>query len=295
MDEVTEGTQDEVLDQPAGTEDASHEGSSVEKGESFTDIDPNEAPEGDITSEWLQERYKQMQADYTRKTQQIAQLRQQYEPLVQLGNPEELQEAIELRSMLQDPRNWVELHRDLTSQLRDMGYTPQEAHEAATDALNNEAKPQTPPLDLSILDNDPELAPLKQYVEGLRTDVESVKGEFNEWRQAQEAQAMEMAIVGEIQRSVNAIRQSRPDYSDGDIDAIFELASYHDGDMFAAQKRYDQIFADRMNRWMASKQSPSSMSPLPGAATVTQKDDAPKSWEEARARALEFAAELDSQ
>lgn len=41
----------------------------VEEVESFTDIDPAEAPDGEITAEWLQERYKQMQADYTRKRQ----------------------------------------------------------------------------------------------------------------------------------------------------------------------------------------------------------------------------------
>lgn len=40
--------------------------------ESFTGLDPNEAPEGGHTPEWLQERYKQMQGDYTRKTQELS-------------------------------------------------------------------------------------------------------------------------------------------------------------------------------------------------------------------------------
>jgi hypothetical protein len=235
-----------------------------------------------------------MQADYTRKTQELSQLRQTYDPLTQLGDPTEIAQAVELRNMLQDPRNWVELHRDLTENLRQMGYSPQEAHNIANDAMEESAR-EPAAVDLSILDNDPELAPLKQYVEGLRTDVQSIKGEFDTWKADQEAQQMEMAIVGEIQRSVNAIRQARPDYGDGDIDAIFELASYHDGDMFAAAQRYDQIFADRMNRWMASKQAPIQESgAIGGGGTISSPDSGPKTWEDAKRQALEFAAQLDA-
>lgn len=44
----------------------------TEPVETFTELDPAEAPEGEVTQEWLQERYKQMQGDYTRKTQASA-------------------------------------------------------------------------------------------------------------------------------------------------------------------------------------------------------------------------------
>lgn len=44
---------------------------------SFTDVDISEEPEGGATPEWLQERYKQMHGDYTRKTQELASTRQE--------------------------------------------------------------------------------------------------------------------------------------------------------------------------------------------------------------------------
>lgn len=49
--------------------------------ESFTDVDPNEVPDGGVTAEWLQERHKAMQGDYTRKTQEVAALRARQEEL----------------------------------------------------------------------------------------------------------------------------------------------------------------------------------------------------------------------
>jgi hypothetical protein len=63
----------ETTDQPEPEEVSAPEGTSADEApeveESFTDLDPAEAPEGEVTQEWLNERYKQMQADYTRKRQ----------------------------------------------------------------------------------------------------------------------------------------------------------------------------------------------------------------------------------
>lgn len=68
---------------PEVTSDQSTETTEVtpEAVESYTDIDPNEVPEEGITSEWLQERHKQMQGDYTRKTQEVAGLKSRSEDL----------------------------------------------------------------------------------------------------------------------------------------------------------------------------------------------------------------------
>lgn len=113
MDEVTEGTQ-EVLDQPVVTEDAP-EGTSVEQVESFTDIDPTEAPEGDITNEWLQERYKQMQADYTRKRQADSETAKQraeeLEFLESLRSDKDTQQAVleQLQELLAEQTDETEL------------------------------------------------------------------------------------------------------------------------------------------------------------------------------------------
>lgn len=97
MDEVTEAPA-ETTDQPDVTDAPPVEGTSAEEVTSFTDVDPNEKPEGDITPEWLQERYKQMQADYTRKRQADAETAKaradELEFLDALRNDPETQKAV---------------------------------------------------------------------------------------------------------------------------------------------------------------------------------------------------------
>lgn len=88
MDEVT--TEAPVEETPNTDQPEAAQAESTAEVEAFSDLNPQEAPEGDITQEWLQERYKQMQADYTRKTQGISQTAQERQ--------EELQFLESLRS-----------------------------------------------------------------------------------------------------------------------------------------------------------------------------------------------------
>lgn len=70
----------EEQDQPETTDAPAPEGEGTSaQVESFTDIDPSEPPPTDGTAEWLQERHKAMYADYTRKTQQLAEQRKAVE------------------------------------------------------------------------------------------------------------------------------------------------------------------------------------------------------------------------
>jgi hypothetical protein len=105
MDEVHEAAPElDVPDQPAD-EPAPVEEQAEER---FTDLDPAEKPEGEITAEWLQERYKQMQADYTRKRQAEAETAKQraeeLEFLEALRSDREVQQAVfdQLQAVLSD-------------------------------------------------------------------------------------------------------------------------------------------------------------------------------------------------
>jgi hypothetical protein len=116
MDEQHEAAPDlEVPDQPAD-DVAPVEAETTE--ERFTDLDPAEAPEGEITAEWLQERYKQMQADYTRKRQAEAETAKQraeeLEFLEALRTDREVQQAVleQLQEVLSD-EEMEELYEDL--------------------------------------------------------------------------------------------------------------------------------------------------------------------------------------
>jgi hypothetical protein len=97
MSEVAEGTP--AADQPDPTVEAPETTPEVTpEAEAFTEVDPNEAPEGEVTQEWLQERYKQMQADYTRKRQADAEAAKQraeeLEFLESLRTDRETQQAV---------------------------------------------------------------------------------------------------------------------------------------------------------------------------------------------------------
>jgi len=68
-----------VEEQDQGTDSAPQEGTSAEQTtEKFSDVDLQDKPD-EITPEWLQERYQQMQRDYTSKTQSLAEQRREAE------------------------------------------------------------------------------------------------------------------------------------------------------------------------------------------------------------------------
>jgi hypothetical protein len=73
-------------------------GVSVETGDTFTDVTPTPEEGQEVTPEWLQERYKQMQADYTRKRQADAEAAKaradELEFLDALRNDPETQKAV---------------------------------------------------------------------------------------------------------------------------------------------------------------------------------------------------------
>ena len=216
--------------------------------ESFTSIDPSLLPPE------LSGTYKSMQADYQRKTQELASQRQQYE---QLGPVDQIQAAQELYQAIQDPSNWQQLHQELTQAMQDQGLTPAQAAQAATQTLQDQAQTPTGAPDLAPFLADPELSPLAlrlQQLESRLTDRDLVEQQQRE-DYLQEQQ--QMALIGEYQRQEMAIRQSNPQYTDSDIDAIYEISSFHEGNLLQAQQRYDAMFQDRMSRYIAAKQGAS--------------------------------------
>jgi hypothetical protein len=88
----------------------------------------------------LQPAWKQLQAAFTRKTQEIALERQQFEGL----DPQVAREAVELYSALQDPSYLQQFHQELTVALQQThGLSPAQASaEAATQMEQASAQPQ---------------------------------------------------------------------------------------------------------------------------------------------------------
>ena len=109
---------------------------------------------------------------------------------------------------------------------------------------------------------------------------------------------MHNALVGELTRQENAIRQVRPDYTDADLDAIYELSSFHNGNLIEAQHRYEAIVGNRLERYFASKQSAAqdpSVQPPAGAGVISTQEDTPETLEEAAEWAVEHLRGLQAQ
>lgn len=236
----------------------------------------------------LQAGWKQLQAAYTRKTQELADQRRQIEAL---GDVESLQQAADLYNRISDPSSWPQLHAELTAAMQEYGLSPAEAAQAATEAIQ-EAQPSLPE------DVDPELAPFVNTIQTLQQRLDAFEQQAAQEREFAEAQQLHEAMVGELTRQETAIRQARPDYQDSDIDAIYQLSSFFNGNLIEAQHRYEDIVGERMERYLNSKASAASdhsVQPPAGADVMSHSDNAPETLEEATEWAIEHLRNLQAQ
>lgn len=159
--------------------------------------------------EYVSQREKMMQADYTRKTQELAEQRKAVESDLEF-----------LQTIRTDPYAALEFHKELTDALIQSGLTPAQAAAEATATIEEAGEP-------GVVDPD----------DALRADLEDLKA----WKAEQEETARLQQVEAELTRQEMAIRQSNPSYKDEDIDAIYELAFAHGGNLVSAQERYEQF------------------------------------------------------
>lgn len=179
---------------------------------SWDEIDLSVLPED--ARKVVQEGYLR-HSDYTRKTQELAEQRKQYESY---GDPEAVRAAVDFAQSLNDPSNLLQLKAEIEEHLASLG-TP-----AATPQAQLTDTPNTSGLDPAI---QREIAELKQF----KADLE---------HQREEALLVEQ-MQQKLQSSEDAIRADYPTYTQADIDKIYELSPAHGYDLFAAQQQYEQM------------------------------------------------------
>lgn len=277
--EVTQQTPPEQVVQPQAT-----------TPDAFTAVDPSSlAPE-------LQSIYKGMQADYTRKTQEIAEQRRLFD---QLGGQEQMTEAARLYQSLQNPANWPQLYNELKDGMEQLGLTPQEAHVAATQEVQRQ-QTAVPPVQAGneqVDWNDPDLAPLKAMFDSLDNKITGMTNTFEAQREAEKQERLQRAIVGEMQRQENMIRQMNPGYTDDDLNSIYELSSYHQGNLLESQKRYEEIVQSRLERFLAQKATAvgtPGLAPVSGGALQSSQPVQYKSLDEAHVAAMESLRQMEA-
>jgi len=269
---------------PASTEAANP----VAVEDSFTSVDPNTLPPE------LQAIYKSLQGDYTRKTQETATLRKQYESF---GSPESVQEAIQFVDQLQNPLYLKQFHGELTTYLQTMGLSPAAAAAEATAQIadaNTGATAAVSP-ELASYADIPELAPVATHVSSLEARLAQMEAESHQRVEAEQAQRLHLALVGEIQRQETAIRHANPAYEQADIDAIYELGSYYDGNLLKAQSRYEEMVGGRIQSYLAQKGAAAQIPDAPVATYVAPPEPKPLTLSEGHAIAMERLRLMEAQ
>lgn len=232
----------------------------------------------------LQPGWKQLQADYTRKMQALAERQRQFE---QYGDPQTVANAVELFNALQDPNYLRQFHGELTQALQAQGYSPEQASATAA------AETQKAGGDLSSLSEDPELAPVVTEVQQLRQQVQAMQAREQAAQQQRDYEALQQQTLGEIQRQEFAIREANPHYGQNDIDAIMELAAFHNGDLFAANLRYAGLMQRAVEEYTNQKTAvlPSGVEPVSSTGISTQPTRI-ETFDDADRAAQEYAAKI---
>lgn len=247
----------------------------------FTHIDPNVLPPE------MQQLYRSLQADYTRKTQEAA-------PWRKLGSefgvesPDDFREALSAYQTLQDPRNWPTIHQELAGYMQQYGMSPQEANLAASNQLAQMApSEEEADYDTGYVD-DESIAPLARQLKQTQAELAAMR---NEWQTQQQKQAEELqwnTLAQGLTQAEMQIRAQNPHYTDQDIETIYNMIG-QDGNLVSAQQRYESVIGARLAQYISSKQTTQTQHPgvVPGAGVHSQQEQRqPKDLNEAYQMAL---------
>ena len=251
------------LDGSSGFEDTTIVGDQP-GGESFTGFNPSDLPED------LQAVYRSMQGDYTRKTQEIAELRrnyEQYDAFQENGiDPQQALQATNFYNKLDtDPAFAQQVAAQLQQNLQDMGYGQpmQEDYVPENNFVNDES-----------YDNIP--VALQQEL-----------AEMRDFRNSMMEQQEHAELVSDLEYVEKEIRLSNPHYTDDDMSSIYDLAYSTNGDLQAAAQVFHGIQQRVMSGYLQSKQVPEGAQFVPsGPSTSSSKSF--NSLDDAHKAALEF-------
>lgn len=253
MSEVPEGAIDAYmasLDDPSApmieqsvdaSEDHLEVNPVVEPEESFTGFDPNALPPE------LQGVYKSMQADYTRKTQELAETRNAMAAFSERGvDPMDALETAEFYNRLNNDPGYAKEFADyINTRLEQLGYSsPMQVPDngQANSFVNSENYAEANGLSPEIMSR---LDQQSQMLEQIMSERE------------------EAQIIDELTNQEHAIMQLNPHYTENDMEHIYALAYANDADLMAAEAQYRSIQQSVLSQYMGSKQAPMGVQPAP--------------------------------
>lgn len=247
------GGQEQVETQPTQGNDS--QDGAAGNADTFTQVNPDNLPEE------LKPYWQQLQADYTRKTQQIAEQRKAYEAFGET-DPTQALEALQFVQALQsDPNVAQQVHAELTQALMAAGLSPSQAFATASNQMQgNQDQPQLQPQDPNVWSED-------ELEFGTDPQVMQKLNQFEQFMQSYENDRAEQQRMFEIQRQDSAIRHAHPEYTDQDMKRIYELSSWH-GDLFSAEKEWASIRSDIVAGFLNDKKNVPAAGPRGGGGSA---------------------------
>jgi hypothetical protein len=282
-------------DEAAATADDNSQ-ETVEQAEEDAETPFTHIPDEALSPEMLAVK-RAMQADYTRKTQEVAPFRKLAQEFG-VESPDELRERLEIQRQLSDPQNWPKLHEELTTYLQSQGLSPRAAQDAAAVTLG-QATGGIGPADDDYVDGEDD------YGDGglppaLQQRLDQMEKQQNELiqmmyqREQQAQQEAEMAQLAQhLTRQENEIRakyrDSWGDKADDYIETVYDLSG-DNGDLSVGLARLETILGYDASRYLVGKEEAKrAPGPVVGEGVIaSEQDDAPHTLEEGHARALEF-------
>lgn len=229
------------------------EDNQVEEPESFTGFDPTVLPED------MQAVYKSMQADYTRKTQEVAEIRRSYEAFTEAGvDPNTALQAVGF--------------------LNELNSNPEYALQLAQEIQENYGAPQTEQTVVEDTSNS--------NYEGIPPELVAELSEMRAFRDEMTQNQQQQQVLEELEGVEKGIRATNPHYTDEDIDSIYSLAYAYQGDLVAASQAYHAMQQRLLGNYLTTKAVPHGATPTPGGpASVPNREFA--SLDEAHKAAME--------
>lgn len=243
----------------APPEESAGEGTTSEEDDSFLrHLDPSTLPEELIPY------YKSMQGDMTRKAQELAEQRRQYEALEEFGGVETATQALEWISSLSEPENALALHRELTAVLQEQGLTPEQASAEAARQV-----------DAAIDDEDDFVSDIG----GTDPRFDQLQSELNEMKgllAQREEQEFLNRVAANMDRQEAEVRQAHPDWDDDDIEVVYNMAYSTGANLEAAADMYSNAESHILGRWIEKKSSPAqSVDAVPLGGSADQVPETP--------------------
>ena len=198
---------------------------------------------------FIRAREREMQADYTRKTQAAAAQAQEAEQAMQF-----------IQALNSDPQFAVQAYQTLQAQLEQQGYLQAQEYEETYDEYGQAVEP------------DP-------YAEKI--------AEIEQWREQMEDEWQTANLSAHLDRQISVIQSQHPDWTEQDMQAVIDLGFATNGDLMAASSQYQAVQDQILARYLSSKSSVNTPAPLPtGGANVPHQ--APQGEEATRAAAMEI-------